>query len=155
MDKKKLLTIGSIILLLVLLLTQCSGTKKGVAKDFVEAATSDMNAKKAVSLMSDKYLLDTMDEYGAATKKILISEMQQRFDAHEEDMKDNYGRRWKAAIEYIDGYKDNDGRYYVVLNVTYTGSGGLFGTKDLEDTAEMTVVLVKEGGKWCVDDLYG
>lgn len=154
MEKKKILAIGAIILLLVILLSRCSGSKKSVAMDFVEATTSDMNAKKAVSLMSDEYMENTMDQYGAATKRVLIAEMQKNFDAHEEDMEDNYGRHWKANVDYIDGYKDDDGRYYVVLSVTFEGTGGLLGMQDLEDTDELTVALVKEGGKWRVDDLY-
>ena len=155
MDKKKGIVLVGIIVLLVLLLTQCSGSKKSVATDFVEAFSSDMNAKKAVSLMSDKYMLETMDKYGAATKKVLISEMQERFDDYKEDMINEYGRRWKATIDYIDSYQNDDGRYCVVLNLTYEGTGGLLGMKDLEDTDEVTVALVKEGGKWRVDDMYG
>ncbi len=155
MNKKKALAIIGVVLALILLLSQCSGSKKSVAMDFVAASSSDMNAKKAVSLMSDKYMLETMDKYGAATKKVLISEMQERFDAHKEDMIDKYGRRWKATIDYIDSYKNDDGRYCVVLNLTYEGTGGLLGMKDLEDTDEFTIALVKEGGKWRVDDMYG
>ena len=155
MDKKKTLIIAGIVLALILLLSQCSNSKKDVAIDFAKASLSDMSAKKAVSLMSDKYMQDTMDQYGAATKKVLIAEMQQNFDAHEESMEDNYGEHWKTEIDYIDGYKDDDGRYYVVLSVTFKGTGGLFGMKDIEETDEMTIALVKEGTKWRVDDVYG
>lgn len=154
MDKKKLLIIVAVVLLFVVLLSLGSGGKKGVAMDFAEAMFSDLNAKKAVSLMSEEYLEENMDRMGAATKKVYISELKQNNAIQKEDLEDHYGRHWKVKIDYIDGYKNNDGRYCVVLNVTHEGTGGLLDLKDLEDTREYTVALVKEGGKWRVDDIY-
>ena len=153
MGKKKRLYIG-IVVILILLLTQCAGGKKSVAIDFAEASMVDANAKKAVSLMSEDYLDQMLDRYDAPTKKVLISNMQDSFDNFQDEMVENYGKRWKAKVEYIDGYTEDDGRYFVVLNITFKGTGGLLGLKDLEETTELSVALVKEGGKWRVDDLY-
>ncbi len=142
---KKYLPVAAIILVLILILSQCSGSKKSVAIDFVEALFVDVDAKKVVSLMSDDLLAEIMESTGSETKKVLISNLEKKLEASMEDFE-------KAKVKYIDEQKIDSSTSEVYLELTYTKSGGLFGLDSDTDTDSVTITLVKEGGKWRVDD---
>lgn len=147
---KKYGAFAVVLLLVIVLLFSCSGGKKDVAMDFATAMLKDFDAKEMVSLMSDEYKEEYMSQMGAETEKILISKLENRFESVEKNYKDKYGDNWKVKIEYIDTYELEDDMIAVVLSVVFKGSGGFLGLSDKEDTEEMTVSLIKEGGKWKV-----
>ena len=149
---KKYGVLAVAVILVMVLLFSCSGNKKDVAMDFAKAMLSDFDAKEMVSLMSEDYKETYMDQMGAETEKILISKLKEKFKTVEENYEDEYGSKWKVKIEHVDTYELDDGIVGVALKVTFKGSGGFLGLSDKEDTEDMTVALIKEGGKWKVCD---
>lgn len=72
------------------------GSPKKVAMDFAEAMLCDFNAKKMVSLMSEDFLNQSMENTGAETEKILISVLKENSKAMEEYYIDEFGESWKS-----------------------------------------------------------
>ena len=72
------------------------GSPKKVAMDFAEAMLCDFNAKKMVSLMSEDFLNQSMENTGAETEKILISVLKENSKAMEEYYIDEFGESWKV-----------------------------------------------------------
>lgn len=89
------------------------GSPKKVAMDFAEAMLCDFNAKKMVSLMSEDFLNQSMENKGAETEKILISALKENLKAMEEYNIDDLGKSWKVKLEYIDEYQTEDGNVEV------------------------------------------
>ena len=127
------------------LISGIMGSPKKVAMDFAEAMLCDFNAKKMVSLMSEDFLNQSMENTGAETEKILISVLKENSKAMDE-----FGESWKVKLEYIDEYQTEDGNVKVAINVNYKGTGGFLGLSDKEKTEKLTLILVDEGGEWKV-----
>lgn len=132
------------------LISGIMGSPKKVAMDFAEAMLCDFNAKKMVSLMSEDFLNQSMENTGAETEKILISVLKENSKAMEEYYIDEFGESWKVKLEYIDEYQTEDGNVKVAINVNYKGTGGFLGLSDKEKTEKLTLILVDEGGEWKV-----
>ncbi len=139
---------GTIAVLTIITMCSC-GNKgyKNVAEDFIEALLEG-DAKKMVSLMSEDLIDDLIERSGCKTKKVLINTLEKSLKADLEAMKDNYGKKWKCEIECVDTYREDD-ICTVILDVTYKGKSW-FNSK--EDTSTIEVVLVKDDGKWRVDE---
>ena len=132
------------------LISGIMGSPKKVAMDFAEAMLCDFNAKKMVSLMSEDFLNQSMENKGAETEKILISALKENLKAMEEYNIDEFGESWKVKLEYIDEYQTEDGNVKVAINVNYKGTGGFLRLSDKEKTEKITLILVDEGGEWKV-----
>ena len=132
------------------LISGIMGSPKKVAMDFAEAMLCDFNAKKIVSLMSEDFLNQSMENTGAETEKILISVLKENSKAMEEYYIDEFGESWKVKLEYIDEYQTEDGNVKVAINVNYKGTEGFLGLSDKEKTEKLTLILVDEGGEWKV-----
>ena len=114
------------------LISGIMGSPKKVAMDFAEAMLCDFNAKKMVSLMSEDFLNQSMENTGAETEKILISVLKENSKAMEEYYIDEFGESWKVKLEYIDEYQTEDGNVKVAINVNYKGTGGFLELSDKE-----------------------
>ena len=132
------------------LISGIMGSPKKVAMDFAEAMLCDFNAKKMVSLMSEDFLNQSMENTCAETEKILISVLKENSKAMEEYYIDEFGESWKVKLEYIDEYQTEDGNVKVAINVNYKGTGGFLRLSDKEKTEKITLILVDEGGGWKV-----
>ena len=146
---KYVIIVAAIILLLVLLFRGQSVEK--TAQQFVENML-DGNAKGCVALLTD----DAIARTGAATRKLLINEMDKAFQQLQDDYKAKYGKKWKYEISVIDSYEYEseyyDGEYIgnaiaVVVEIQHTGKGLL---NDKEGTETETLVLVPDGQNWLV-----
>lgn len=142
-NAKKLVSVVAVIVVVVLVLSMFSGggSAKKVATDFAEALLADVDAKKAVSLMSNELLEQTLSNTGCATKKVLIEYLEPHLEGERSGYK-------SVKIKYVDQQEIYDGYVEVYLSCTYIGSS-LFSD---EVTETITITLTKEGAKWRVDN---
>lgn len=148
MTSSKYKSILIIILAIVLIFILFGGNSpKNVSRDFLDAMYSG-NAKKCVSLMSDDLVLKMQKQNGIDTKKLVISRMQGNLDKEIENYKDKYGKKWKYDIEIVDCYEKN-GLTKVAFEVHFKGKV-LF--KQKEGSQKGTLILVKSGTKWYIDE---
>lgn len=148
---KKILVIVLGIALVVWLFGGRSAKK--TAKQYIEALYAG-NASKCASLMTEKAIEDT----GAPTKKVFISDLNDALDDLQEEYQNIYGSKWKYSVKVIDIYDYDAGDAYddqpakmVELKITHKGSG-LLNKKEGEERQQ--VLVVKQGLKWYVANIY-
>ena len=150
MDKKiiKLIAIVAVIIIACVIIFGGRSAKKA-AKQYIDGMLSG-DAKQAYEVLCK----DSKKAVGE-TKKIAINKMEKALENQQDTYRDKYGNNWKYKVKVIDAYeyKPEDGEYAgedlmkVVVQVTHKGSKWL-SSKEGEET--ITVLLIKEGRKWCV-----
>lgn len=156
---------AAVVVVILLAMALFGGGAKGNAVKYVKAMTNG-SAKTVVDLLPDKCVKELAEELRYDSKSEMVKELKEVMADAKEDLADEYGKGYKITVKAVDavsykemdrsGYNDLKDRYddefdlklkdakYVYLYIKIDGE------EDLDcDTDRM--LMVKLGGKWCVD----
>ncbi len=157
--------VAAVVVVLLLAMLLLGGSAKGNAVKFAKALTTG-NAKTIVNSLPDKCVKEMAEDLDYDSKSEMIKDLKDEMSDMKEDLEDDYGKGYKVTVKAVDvvsyekmdedRYDDLKDRYeddfelklkdakYVYVYAKIDGKEGV-------DCDMNSILMVKVGGKWCVD----